>query len=151
MTISARTFPTFKQLYKTITQELLTYENKTLASLKNQEVKNLKAYYTYQKHLLTKQSKPTDEVDTKLKQLETDSVFSPATEIQDLKLLNNIIDDKPGINSSYELNNLNNVAIYLKNQREYFDLLVRYNPGLLMDQQENVTQSAHRVGLEVPR
>ncbi|WLF76766.1 hypothetical protein PVL30_000470 [Lodderomyces elongisporus] len=150
MTIAQKTFPTFKQLYRKISQELLTYENKNLALHSKQETKKLHALYTYKKHLLQKQNQSTNEMDAKLKELAANPEGKKNTELKDLKLLNNIVDDKPGINSSYELNNLQNVATYLQNQREYFDLLVRYNPGLMMDQQENVNRTANRVGLEVP-
>lgn len=159
MTISTKTFPTFKQLYRTISQELLAYENKTLAAQAQKENTKLTAYYSYLKSVAQRDGKSVDDINSKIESLKQSKLQQQAgeskatkehTELQDLTTLHNIIDDKIGINSNYELNNLNNVATFLKNQREYFELLVRYNPGLLMDQQENVSKTANRVGLDVP-
>ena len=162
MTIATKTFPTFKQLYRVISQELLAYENKTLAAQAQKENTKLTAYYTYLKSVAQRDGKSVDDLNSKLDSLKKNKLqtnkegggvsgaATENTELQDLTTLHNIIDDKIGINNNYELNNLNNVAIFLKNQREYFELLVSYNPGLLMDQQENVSKSANRVGLDVP-
>ncbi|KAG5421146.1 hypothetical protein I9W82_000236 [Candida metapsilosis] len=163
MTIATKTFPTFKQLYRAISQELLAYETKTLAAQQQKENTKLTAYYTYLKSVAQRDGKPVDDLTSKLKSLKkaklqqeqrittgASSLEEQSPELKDLTTLHNIIDDKVGINNNYELNNLNNVATFLKNQREYFELLVRYNPGLLMDQQENVSKSANRVGLDVP-
>ncbi|KAI5955502.1 hypothetical protein KGF57_003634 [Candida theae] len=161
MTIALKTFPTFKQLYRNIYQELLAYEAKTLAAQKQKENTKLTAYYSYLKSVAQRDGKPVDDINSKLESLKksklqespsstSSDVSNQPAELQDLSTLHNIIGDKVGINSSYELNNLNNVATFLKNQREYFELLVRYNPGLLMDQQENVSKTANRVGLDVP-
>ncbi|KAI5968765.1 hypothetical protein CANMA_002201 [Candida margitis] len=161
MTIATKTFPTFKQIYRAISQELLAYENKTLAAQAQKDNTKLTTYYSYLKSVAQRDGKPVDDINAKLESLKQaqlkqveegqgGALNQERTELQDLTTLHNIIDDKIGINTNYELNNLNNVATYLRNQREYFDLLVRYNPGLLMDQQENVSKSANRVGLDVP-
>lgn len=39
---------------------------------------------------------------------------------------------------------------YLKAQRMYATLLERYNPGMLMDEEERVRLTARRVGMELP-
>ncbi|CAK9436052.1 uncharacterized protein LODBEIA_P06100 [Lodderomyces beijingensis] len=151
MSIAKQTFPTFKQLYREITRELLTYEQKTKAMLTLQEAQKQKAKLLYQKLQRAKSGQSHLEIDEQLKSLDRAQPSSQGEgELHDLRTLHGIVGDKAGINPSYELNNLNNVAVYLRNQREYFDLLVRYNPGLSMDQSENVSRSANRVGLSVP-
>ncbi|KAI5950801.1 hypothetical protein KGF54_003875 [Candida jiufengensis] len=153
MSISSKSIPTFKQIYRNISQELLTYENKSIAQKSKSENKKLTTYYNYLKQNAIKNGKKQEieDLNNKLKSLESNNSPTKNTQLKDLNLLHNIIDDKLGINNSYELNNLNNVYTYLKSQREYFDLLIRYNPGLFMDQQENVQKSANRVGLDVPQ
>ncbi|KAI5963522.1 uncharacterized protein KGF55_002402 [Candida pseudojiufengensis] len=152
MSISSKSLPTFKQIYRSISKELLIYENKTIELNSKNENKKLITYYNYLKQNAIKNGKTNEvnELNEKLKNLSSQTTHKNK-ELKDLNLLNNIIDDKIGINNSYELNNLNNVLIYLKNQREYFELLIRYNPGLIFDQQENVQKSANRVGLDVPQ
>lgn len=39
---------------------------------------------------------------------------------------------------------------YLKAQRMYVTLLERYNPGMLMDEEERVRLTARRVGMDLP-
>lgn len=41
-------------------------------------------------------------------------------------------------------------SVFLKSQRQYQELLERYNPGMTMSQQEKVKKTARRVGLDVP-
>ncbi|KAI2628246.1 hypothetical protein GGS21DRAFT_249248 [Xylaria nigripes] len=40
---------------------------------------------------------------------------------------------------------------YLKSQRQYTELLERYNPGMNMDQEERIRLSARRVGMNLPK
>lgn len=49
-----------------------------------------------------------------------------------------------------EISRIKNTASFLESQRVYLELLERYNPGMRMDQGENVQRSAQRVGLLVP-
>lgn len=48
------------------------------------------------------------------------------------------------------LRNLHNIGTFLRSQRVYSELVERYNPGLTMEQNENVRRTANRVGLGVP-
>ncbi|KAG7821703.1 hypothetical protein KL919_000610 [Ogataea angusta] len=49
-----------------------------------------------------------------------------------------------------QLEHLKNMATFVKSQREYVELLERYNPGISMKQTDKVRKTARRVGLEVP-
>lgn len=42
------------------------------------------------------------------------------------------------------------IALFLRSQRVYEELLERYNPGISMKQTDKVRKTARRVGLEVP-
>lgn len=49
-----------------------------------------------------------------------------------------------------EAEHVQNITTFLDSQREYIELLERYNPGISMKQTEKVRKTARRVGLEVP-
>ncbi|OUT19907.1 hypothetical protein CAS74_005026 [Pichia kudriavzevii] len=49
-----------------------------------------------------------------------------------------------------EEEHLRNLATFLDSQREYVELLERYNPGISMKQTDKVRKTARRVGLDVP-
>lgn len=49
-----------------------------------------------------------------------------------------------------EAEHLQNITTFLDSQREYIELLERYNPGISMKQTDKVRKTARRVGLEVP-
>ncbi|CAI5756903.1 unnamed protein product [Candida verbasci] len=141
-----RSFPTLKQLQQSIKTELIEIEKSTQQSINEANAKKLKSYYNYLKH-----SQPTKikEINEKIKALENETK-QLGNELKDTTTYNDIIDRQLS-NEHQILNNLQNVQIFLKNQREYFNLLLRYNPGLSMDKGENVSKSANRVGLQVPQ
>lgn len=153
MSIFTRSFPSIKQLQKNIAHELLQYENATAKSLAKAELEKTKTYYNYLKRVKLSKGEMNDikDIDTKLDDL-TKKTCQDKVELQDKTSFNGIIDKVANekLPEEYGQNNLNNVHLYLKNQREYFDLLTRYNPGLLMSQSDNVSKTANRVGLEVP-
>ncbi|KAL6449604.1 FMC1 ATP synthase assembly factor FMC1 [Candida maltosa Xu316] len=153
MSIFQRSLPSVKQLCKNITQELLKYENSTAKTLSAAELEKTKTYYNYLKKIKLSKGELQDikEIDNKLADL-SKKAFQNHEELQNKESFNGIVDNVANdkLPEAYKLNNLNNVHQYLQNQREYFDLLTRYNPGLLMSQSENVSKTANRVGLEVP-
>lgn len=153
MSLFTKSLPTIKQLQKNITQELLQYENATAKSLAKAELEKTKTYYNYLKRVKLSKGEMKDikDIDSKLQDL-TNKSIKDNEELQNKTSLNGIINNVSNekLPEEYTRNNLNNVHQYLKNQREYFDLLTRYNPGLLMSQSDNVSKTANRVGLEVP-
>ncbi|KAF8328696.1 uncharacterized protein EI90DRAFT_1515659 [Cantharellus anzutake] len=48
------------------------------------------------------------------------------------------------------LRTINNAALFLKSQREYDELLARYNPLQDVTSEEHVKATANRVGLNMP-
>ena len=132
---------------------MLQYENATAKSLAKAELEKTKTYYNYLKRVKLSKGEMNDikDIDTKLDDL-TKKTCQDMVELQDKTSFNGIIDKVANekLPEEYGQNNLNNVHLYLKNKREYFDLLTRYNPGLLMSQSDNVSKTANRVGLEVP-
>jgi len=153
MSIFTKQFPNLKQLQKNITQELLKYDNSTARSLSKAELEKTRTYYNYLKKVKLSKGEilAIKDIDTKLADLSKDK-FQHQAELQNKNSLNGITENitNEKLPHEYKLNNLNNVHQYLKNQREYFELLTRYNPGLLMSQADNVSKTANKVGLEVP-
>ncbi|QLQ78986.1 hypothetical protein HG537_0B03330 [Torulaspora globosa] len=61
------------------------------------------------------------------------------------KLLKGSQDERPRL-----LQHFKDIASFLENQREYDELIERYNGGSKLSQSETVKRTASRVGLEVP-
>lgn len=128
-----------KRLTKELHQELLVAHKRLHELLWAKNLEKNKARLTYEKLQLIKARKPTTEVETKLKALESGKIeFPPLDESK----ANNFV--------SGDEHHLANVVCFLKNQRVYNELLERYNPGLTMSQEDNVRKTANMVGLAVP-
>lgn len=131
----------FKTLYKELQKELLHTHKKAYAARWKKDLEKTKAKLTYDKLQLFRNKQSTAEVDRKLKELGSGKIDYPALKTEKVREL---------IDSEDDLHNLQNVVTYLKNQREYTELLERYNPGLTMSQEDNVRKTANKVGLSVP-
>jgi len=120
------------------------------AKLHNEkDLKKQLALLNYKKLTLIKERQPTKEVDQQLAKLSKGEMPIPP---MDKTIVNNFVSETaPHINDHYRLFHMKNITTFLASQREYQELLERYNPGLSMEQQENITKSANRVGLQVPQ
>lgn len=49
-----------------------------------------------------------------------------------------------------DIQHLQDVAAFIHNQREYDELIERYNPGIRMSQEEKVKRTAGKVGFQIP-
>lgn len=86
------------------------------------------------------------EEDAKLVQ-DIKSKFESKTPKLNVELLSHL--DKEELHP-VEKEHVENIALFLDSQREYIELLERYNPGISMKQKDKVRKTARRVGLEVP-
>lgn len=141
----------FRTLYKNLQHELLAISKKTNLLHHAKEVEREKALLTYNKLQLIKSRQPTSKIDEQLKKLESKEAPEASIDSELLRLLVNesLIAEHPHM-EKYELQNLDTIATFLRAQRNYSELLERYNPGLSMDQDENVRKTANMVGLLVP-
>jgi len=105
-----------------------------------------KALLQYKKFNLIKQGKSGREIEEELKALQSKSLQLDT--LNDSTLLNGLVPEKT--ESPYVLNHISTVISFLKSKREHGDLLLRYNPGLSMEQEDRVRKTARRVGLEIP-
>uniref|UniRef100_A0A0L0NVN0 Uncharacterized protein n=1 Tax=Candidozyma auris TaxID=498019 RepID=A0A0L0NVN0_CANAR len=131
----------WKNLAKTLHKELLIAHQRLEVSRKQLEREKRRARLIYEKFQLIKQRKSYAQLDRELARLD-DKEF----EIDPL----NAEKAKSLMRNSNDINNLKNVVTYLQSQRIHDELLVRYNPGLLMSQSENVKRTANMVGLKAP-
>lgn len=67
--------------------------------------------------------------------------------VQDTKFLR---DQILNAGEKRHIQHLKDVAAFINNQREYDELIERYNPGANISQEERVKLTANRVGLNVP-
>ncbi|KAK6205189.1 uncharacterized protein RJT21DRAFT_117659 [Scheffersomyces amazonensis] len=154
--ISSKTFPAFKTLHQKLVNELKVIEHKSSVIHFNKNYEKQLTLLNYKKITHIKEQKPVDEIVQQIKTLESTKIngIPEPTDLKDTKLLStltkHIEQDNQDIHHKYKLNNLGNVVTFLSSQREYTELLERYNPGLTMSQEDNVRKTAKRVGLEVP-
>lgn len=150
MSIATKNFAPFKQIYKSLRQELLIIQNKSAKVHAERDLEKSKALLTYKKLTLLKQGKDISELDQKLKDLEN-GVVAESKSLKDGHILLELIKEPKSTPTPYQLNNLNNIVTFLNSQRVYTELLERYNPGLTMTQEDNVRKTANKVGLSVPQ
>lgn len=131
----------FKRLYKELHKELVVAHKKSHLARWTKDLEKNKARLMYSKLQLIKARKPTTDVEAQIKALELGKVDYPVLKTDAVREL---------LDSEDDVTNLHNVVTYLRNQREYNELLERYNPGLTMSQEDNVRKTANMVGLAVP-
>lgn len=130
-----------KNLLKELRKEVTFAQNKVHKHRWEQDLEKNKARLTYEKLQLIKARKPTTEVETKLKALEKGVITFPPVSSEKFQSI---------LDSENDQSNVHNVVLFLKSQREYNELLERYNPGLRISQEDNVRKTARMVGLTVP-
>ena len=144
----------FQSLYKALQRELATIQKKSFIVHAAKELEREKSRLNYQKLQLIKQRVPTTEIDAKITNLQKNGLQPPKFDHSLLRKLVTELDYvEPSKNSHQQkvkLQYLSNISTFLRSQREYTELLERYNPGLTMDQEDKVRRTANKVGLSVP-
>ncbi|EGW32327.1 uncharacterized protein SPAPADRAFT_139500 [Spathaspora passalidarum NRRL Y-27907] len=149
MSIYSKTFPSVKQLTKTLLEELLIIQNKAHQVQAAREREKQIALLSYQKLTGIKQGKDVRELESKLKKLNETTEAVEHKELHDSHILKDYVQQKEM--SVHQRQNLHNMVTFLNSQRVYIELLERYNPGLTMSQEDNVRKTANKVGLSVPQ
>ncbi|RLV83573.1 hypothetical protein JA9_004751 [Meyerozyma sp. JA9] len=135
------------QLYRALRRELGVINRKSHEVHSAKELERVKARLQYQKIQLIRAKKPIAEIEN-----EINSKLAAASRPPQVKtdVIRALIADTPAFLPRVQLQNLKNVGVFLKSQRTYNELIERYNPGLTMSQEDNVSKTANRVGLQVP-
>lgn len=150
--------------YKAVVKAMVRTNKRSKITHKSSERKQEIAMLTYKRMGLVREASLKDiDVARKAKLLKDLSVLNKKVEIfkkeditRDKSLL--FLDDSATFKKlflSYAPNKRNishfkDVAAFLNNQREYDELIQRYNPGGKLSQEEIVKKTAERVGLNVP-
>lgn len=134
-----------RQLYKRIYKEFFIINRKSCEAQSKKELERQRAKLQYEKFQLIRAKKSTKHLDELLENLGEGVKKMPKVKSQELKGL-----VKEGQQDPVSLRNLHNIGTFLRSQRVYSELVERYNPGLTMEQNENVRRTANRVGLGVP-
>ncbi|RLV94580.1 hypothetical protein JA1_001674 [Spathaspora sp. JA1] len=148
MSIYSKSFPSAKQLTKSLFQELLIIQNKANQINAARDREKQIALLSYQKLNSINQGKDVRDIDSKLKDLKENASQVEHTDLHDSHILKEYTVEKQM--SVHEKQNLHNMVTFLNSQRVYIELLERYNPGLTMSQEDNVRKTANMVGLSVP-
>lgn len=142
----------YQTLYKTLQKELSILQKKAFEVHAAKDLEQKVAKLNYQKLQLIKQRIPSTDIDHQIANLKKNGLESPEF---DPVLLNKLVKEldytkKDSHLIKVKLQQLQNLSTFLRSQREYTELLERYNPGLTMKQDDKVRRTANRVGLSVP-
>lgn len=137
----------FKQNYKQLVKELRKIARNTNNVHHAQDLEKKRAVLNYQKLTAMKERQPTATIDAKLAELAS---AAPQFRYNNNTLKQLASEPQLDILEKHGLEHLSNVHNFLRAQREYMELLERYNPGLTMTQEDNVRKTAAKVGLQVP-
>ncbi|KAK6459429.1 uncharacterized protein RJT20DRAFT_16132 [Scheffersomyces xylosifermentans] len=152
-TISKKVFATFKTLQKNLHKELLIIQNRSNKIHNAKDLEKQQALLQYKKVNLLRENKDVSDINSQIEKLKKGDL-QDSTELHSKHIIKHFEEvsasAKDALDEKYKLNNLSNVITFLNSQREYTELLERYNPGLTMKQDDKVKRTAHRVGLEVP-
>ncbi|CCE80300.1 Piso0_003413 [Millerozyma farinosa CBS 7064] len=134
---------TFKQAYKDLHRELRRVHIRTFESRNKKDIEKQRALLQYEKLQAVRKGEDAAKYDEQIKRLAQAKVPK-----LDTSLAKALIAEQQANKKTIE--HLRNVATFIGSQREYTELLERYNPGLTMEQEEKVRRTAGKVGLSVP-
>lgn len=134
-----------RQIYKALQKELSIINAKAFKTHSEKEIAHSKTRLQYEKIQLAKQRKSTKHIEEQIAQLDKGETKSPRVNSSIAKEI--IYEKEP---SKMNLAHMSNITLFLRSQREYTELVERYNPGLGMEQEDRVKRTANRVGLQLP-
>lgn len=130
-----------KKLMLELLSEIQIAKKKAFEVRWKNDLKETRARLAYEKIHRIKSKQPYQDVELKLKKIDSGEIDYPEFPSGALAQM---------LEKESDVRNLKNVVTFLQNQRTYNELLERYNPGLTMNQEDNVRKTANMVGLAVP-
>ncbi|GME68514.1 unnamed protein product [[Candida] boidinii] len=136
-----------KALFENLAKQMELFSNKTFEHHQKEAIKKQNALIQYKRLQYLRSGKQLSKEEdlalvNEIKQ--STDVFKPQINIEFLQHLNK--EDIHDVSKDH----LNNITVFLQSQREYCELLERYNPGISMKQEDKVRKTARRVGLDIP-
>lgn len=152
------------QAYKALVKATVRADRAARIAQRLANKKQQLALLTYRRmNVAREQAKKDIDVPTKMKLLKDMSSLTKRVEllkrrepqndksllfVQDTKFLR---DQVFNAKEKRHIQHLKDVAAFINNQREYNELIERYNPGANMSQEERVKLTANRVGFNIPQ
>lgn len=137
----------FKHHYKQLVKQARKIAKNTAQVQHSRDVEKKRAVLNYQKLTAVKERQPVGPIDAKLADLNS---AKPQFRFDSTNFKKLATEPHTEILEMHSLQHFNNIHEFLRSQREYMELLERYNPGLTMTQEDNVRKTAAKVGLQVP-
>ncbi|GAV53609.1 hypothetical protein ZYGR_0AK01110 [Zygosaccharomyces rouxii] len=151
------------QTYRSLVRALVRTDRTARIAQKAAERKQQLALLTYRRmNIAREQAKKDLDQATRMKLLKDMSTLNKRVEIlkqkspeNDKKLLflqdtSFLRDQILSAQDDRHIQHLEDVAAFIDNQREYDELIERYNPGARMSQEEKVRRTANKVGFQMP-
>ena len=135
----------FKQVYKQLYKELLVTHRGIWKLRWAKEVEKRKAHLHYLRLQQIRKRESTEKIDKDLEEILNEK---ESTQPLNTEVVRELVQQTEP--TQMGLNNLRNITLFLNSQRNYSELLERYNPGLSMTQEDNVRKAARRVGMMIP-
>ncbi|AQZ09393.1 FMC1 (YIL098C) [Zygosaccharomyces parabailii] len=152
------------QAYRALVKATVRADRAARIAQRLADKKQQLALLTYRRmNVAREQAKKDIDIPTKMKLLKDMSSLTKRVEllkrrepqndksllfVQDTKILR---DQVSNAKEKRHIQHLKDVAAFINNQREYNELIERYNPGANMSQEERVKLTANRVGFNIPQ
>lgn len=138
-----------ESVYKNILKELRIITKQAHVIHEKSNLVKQKTKLEYEKLQRLKNNQSVDDITKQIDSLTITSLPSNKFELKFKQIFQQKLTETPDI-TGIQHEQFHNIYRFLSSQRVYQELLERYNPGINMDAQENITKSANRVGLKVP-
>lgn len=149
--------------YRTLVRALVRSDRTARIAQKAAERKQQLALLTYRRmNIAREQAKKDLDPATRMKLLKDMSLLNKRVEILKQKVPENdkkllfvqdtsfLRDQILSVQDDRHIQHLEDIAAFIDNQREYDELIERYNPGIRMSQEERVKHTANKVGFQMP-
>ncbi|CAR27620.1 hypothetical protein ZYGR_0N01020 [Zygosaccharomyces rouxii] len=151
------------QTYKSLIKAFVRADRTARIAQRAAERKQQLALLTYRRmNIAREQAKKDIDPSTRMKLIKDMATLNKRVEIlkqkapeNDKKLLfvqdtSFLRDQILSAQDDRHIQHLEDIAAFVDNQREYDELIERYNPGARMSQEEKVKRTANKVGFQMP-
>ncbi|GCE97460.1 hypothetical protein ZYGM_001311 [Zygosaccharomyces mellis] len=149
--------------YRTLVRAFVRADRTARIAQKAAERKQQLALLTYRRmNIAREQAKKDLDSATRMKLLKDMSLLNKRVEILKQKVPENdkkllfvqdtsfLRDQILSVQDDRHIQHLEDISAFIDNQREYDELIERYNPGIRMSQEERVKRTANKVGFQMP-
>ncbi|SCV13123.1 related to ATP synthase assembly factor FMC1, mitochondrial [Nakaseomyces glabratus] len=139
--------------YRAVVRSIVKFERPNVLQQLAKKQKEDIAKLTYRRIQVVRDQMTHKSDPVKLKELNKEAILLGA-QVEKLKKWDlreiNVHIVMSSLQDTRSKSHLMNIEMFLTNQREYEELIERYNPGKKLSQDEKVKRTANKVGLEIP-